>query len=111
GFSGCGGGETAAGAKSGGQAATVTLRLGTVEGSDAPYADEVEHFAKSVETMSKGSLHVDIVWEAPGPHDAESEKNLATMVSKGDIDLAIVPTRVWDLLDVTTLQALQTPFL
>jgi C4-dicarboxylate-binding protein DctP len=110
GFTGCGGGATAP-AKSGGQAATVTLRLGTVEGSDAPYADAVEHFAKSVETMSNGSLHIDIVWEAPGPHDAESEKDLATMVSKGDIDLAIVPTRVWDLLDVTTLQALQTPFL
>ena len=71
----------------------------------------MERFAKSVETTSNGSIHVDIVWEAPGPHNAESEKDLATMVSKGDIDLAVVPTRVWDQLDVTTMQALQTPFL
>ena len=110
GLTGCGGSQSA-GAKSGGQAATVTIRLGTVEGQDAPYADEVEHFAKSVETMTDGSLHVDIVWTATGPHTAQSEKDLANMVSKGDIDLAIVPTRVWDQLGVTTLQALQTPFL
>jgi TRAP-type C4-dicarboxylate transport system substrate-binding protein len=109
-FTGCGG-DQSAGAKSGGQAATVTIRLGAVEGKDAPYADEVEHFANSVETMTDGSLHVDVVWEATGPHTAQSEKDLADMVSKGDIDLAIVPTRVWDQLDVSTLQALQTPFL
>jgi TRAP-type C4-dicarboxylate transport system substrate-binding protein len=110
GFTGCGGGHSA-GAKSGGQADTVTIRLGAVEDQDAPYADEVEHFATSVETMSNGSLHVDIVWETTGPHTAQSEKDLANMVSQGDIDLAIVPTRVWDQVGVTTLQALQTPFL
>jgi TRAP-type C4-dicarboxylate transport system substrate-binding protein len=33
------------------------------------------------------------------------------MVGKGEIDLAVVPTRVWDRLGVITLQALQTPFL
>ena len=114
GFTGCGGGQSAgakSGAKSGGQADTVTIRLGTVEGKDAQYADGVEHFAKSVETMTNGSLHVDVVWEATGPHTAHSEKDLANMVSKGDIDMGIVPTRVWDQVGVTTLQALQTPFL
>lgn len=110
GVTGCGG-RGAAGGKSAGPAAPVTIRLGTVEGKTAPYADEVEHFAQTVETLSDGSLHVDIVWEAPGPYHAESETDLANMVTTGGIGLAIVPTRAWDQLDVTSLEALQTPFL
>ncbi|HEU0169987.1 MAG TPA: TRAP transporter substrate-binding protein DctP [Acidimicrobiales bacterium] len=87
------------------------MRLGTVETEDAPYADEVEEFADAVERLSDGSLDVEIVWEAPGPHTNESEGQMAEMVRHGEIDLAVVPTRVWDQYGVTSFQALQAPFL
>ena len=45
------------------------------------------------------------------PWNPESEQTLATMVSDGEIDLALVPTRAWDELGVTSLRALQAPFL
>jgi TRAP-type C4-dicarboxylate transport system substrate-binding protein len=109
---GCGGGGSAD-EKSGGDETPLTLRVGTVnaETEEAPYADEVEEFADAVETSSDGSIDVEIVWEAPGPHTGESERKTADMVREGEIDLAVVPTRVWDQLEVTSFQALQAPFL
>jgi TRAP-type C4-dicarboxylate transport system substrate-binding protein len=106
---GCGGGS--ADEKSGGDEAPLAVRVGTVETEEAPYADEVEEFADAVETLSDGSIDVEIVWEAPGPHTGESERKMADMVREGEIDLAVVPTRVWDQLEVTSFQALQAPFL
>ena len=106
---GCGSGGSAD-EKSGGDEAPLTLRLGAVESDTAPYADEVEEFADAVETSDE-SIDVEIVWEATGPYTGESERKLADMVSEGEIDLAVVPTRVWDQLDVTSFQALQAPFL
>lgn len=106
---GCGGGGQA-GEKSGGDEAPLTLRLGAVESSTAPYADAVEEFADTIETSDE-SIDVEIVWEAAGPYTGESERKLAEMVGEGEIDLAFVPTRAWDLLGVTSFQALQAPFL
>jgi TRAP-type C4-dicarboxylate transport system substrate-binding protein len=110
GLAGCGGGGPG-GEKSGGPAAPHALRLGAVEGSDAPYADEVKEFAKAVTKLSNGSINIDIVWNAAAPTAGESETKLAHMVTDGKIDMAVVPTRVWDQLKVTSMQALQAPFL
>ena len=92
-------------------AARRSLRLGTVGERGSPYADEVKEFAKAVSKLSNGSIYVDVVWDAPGPSPARIERKLAPMVSDGQIDLAVVPTRIWDQLNVTTMQALQAPFL
>jgi TRAP-type C4-dicarboxylate transport system substrate-binding protein len=97
--------------KSGGDPAPRTLRLGTVEESSAPYAAEVLHFADTVKAKSGGSLVVDVVWAAAGDYNAQTEQQVATMVKNGDLDAAIVPTRVWDTVGVTSMQALQEPFL
>ena len=75
-----------------------------------PYAPYVDEFVRSVEETSGGSIDVEVAWEAV-PWNPESELTLATMVSDGEIDLALVPTRAWDELGVTSLQALQAPFL
>ena len=110
GLAGCGGGG-AGGEKSGGPAAPRSLRLGAVEGADAPYADEVKEFANAVSKLSNGSIKIDLVWNAAPPTAGESETKLAHMVADRKIDLAVVPTRVWDQLKVTSMQALQAPFL
>jgi C4-dicarboxylate-binding protein DctP len=104
------GGDASLAEKSGGAAAPLTLRLGTVESEPIPYAPYVNEFVRAVEEQSGGSIDIDVAWEAV-PWTPESEQTLATMVSDGDIDLALVPTRVWDKLGVTSLRALQAPFL
>ena len=103
-------GDTSSAEKSGGEATPLTLRLGTVEGEGIPYAPYVDEFVRSVEETAGGSLDVEVAWEAV-PWNPESEQTLAKMVSDGEIDLALVPTRVWDELGVTTMRALQAPFL
>ena len=107
---GCNDGDQSAGEKSGGDAPPVVLRLGTVEDTSAPYAPEVEHFASAIESRSGGSIDVEIVWAVAGDYTAQSEQQVATMVKDDKLDAAIVPTRVWDKLDVTSMQALQAPF-
>ena len=104
------GGDASSAEKSGGEAAPLTLRLGTVERQGIPYTPYVDEFVRSVEETSGGSIDVEVAWEAV-PWNPESEQTLATMVSDGEIDLALVPTRVWDELGVTSLRALQAPFL
>jgi TRAP-type C4-dicarboxylate transport system substrate-binding protein len=97
--------------KSGGPAAPHSLRVGTVEDDHMSYAPEVKAFANSVSALSNGALKVDVVWAAPGPYTPNSERKLAEMVTSGDIDLAVVPTRIWSKVNVTTMEAMQFPFL
>ena len=108
---GCGGGD-----KSGGDGTPVTLRMATMEGQGAPYADGVEEFARQVEDLSGGSLRIEIHWDAAdeflGGFGPGSDQKVAGLVKAGKkLDLALIPARAWDELGVTSLQALQAPFL
>jgi ABC-type glycerol-3-phosphate transport system substrate-binding protein len=87
------GANSATADKSGGDTTPVTLHLGTVEHEPIPYGPYVEEFVRNVEEMSGGSIDVEVAWEAV-PWSPESEQTLATMVGDGEIDLALVPTRV-----------------
>jgi TRAP-type C4-dicarboxylate transport system substrate-binding protein len=90
----------------------VILRLGTPEGASSPYAPLVERFAEQVADDSRGSLRVEVLWEAdPDGWSPRTERQLAELVAAGEVDLALVPSRIWDTLGVTTLRALQAPFL
>src|SRR5215213_4762720 len=73
-------------AKAGRDEAPVTLRVGTAGAPSSAYADDVEHFADAVESSSDESIRVEVVHAA-----ADNEDDLATMVSAGEIDLALVP--------------------
>ena len=110
---GCSGGSE--GDKAGGDAAPVTLRMVTVENRGAPYADGVAEFARQVEDLSAGSLRVDVVWNGAveyfGAFGPGADQKVAGLVRKGKLDLGLIPARTWDALGVTSLQALQAPFL
>lgn len=109
----CSGGS--AGDKAGGDAAPVTLRMVTVEGKGAPYAAGVAEFARQVEDLSAGALRIDVVWSGAveffGAFGPGSDQKVAGLVQNGKLDLALIPARAWDELGVTSLQALQAPFL
>ncbi len=101
--------------KSGGDAPTTTLKLATMEGRGAPYADSVEEFARQVEQLSDGSLRLQIIWngaeEFLGEFGPRAEQDVAGLVQSGKLAAALIPARGWDELGVTSLQALQAPFL
>lgn len=107
----CGGGSD----KSGGDAPTTTLRLATMEGQGAPYTESVEEFARQVEELSDGSLRLQVVWngadELLGGYGPRAEQDVAALVQSGKLAAALIPARAWDELGVTSLQALQAPFL
>jgi TRAP-type C4-dicarboxylate transport system substrate-binding protein len=102
---GCGGATQAD--KAGGSGRPVVLRLGTPNGPDRPESDDIEYFAARVKQLSGGSVTVKIVWSAAGG----PEQPVATMVRRGKLDAALIATRAWDMEGVTTLRALQAPFL
>ena len=105
----CGGGSD----KSGGDAAPkTTLRMATMEGRGATYTDTVEEFTRQVEDLSGGELRIKIIWGgAGGAYGPRAEQDVAGLVQSGKLVSALIPTRAWDELGVTSLQALQAPFL
>lgn len=97
--------------KDGGRAAPVTLRLGTNDGPGRLAADDILAFAERVRASSGGTLLVEPVWQAAGRQQQDWDQAVARLVVQGELDLALVPTRAWDTEGVTTLRALQAPFL
>jgi TRAP-type C4-dicarboxylate transport system substrate-binding protein len=101
--------------KSGGDAAPVTLRMATMEADGAPYADGVREFARQVEDLSGGSLRIEVVWDGAEEYLGEfgpgADQKVAGLVQSGELDMGLIPARAWDRLGVTSLQALQAPFL
>ena len=101
--------------KSGGEAATTTLKLATMEGRGSPYSDSVVEFARQVKQLSDGSLRLQIIWSGAeeffGAYGPRAEQDVAGLVQTGKLAAALIPARAWDELGVTSLQALQAPFL
>jgi TRAP-type C4-dicarboxylate transport system substrate-binding protein len=109
-----GAGCSSGGDKAGGSGGIVTLRLASDDPPDAAASPQIKEFARQVRRLSDGRLRIHVVWEANGsgprhPH-AFDQKN-AQKVIDGKYALAVVPARAWDVLGVTSLQALQAPFL
>ena len=110
-LAGCGGG----GDKAGGEGGVKTLRLGTTEPPERIGSKRLVRFASEVQRRSGRRLRIKIVWratfKATGGFEPGGEQALAALVRHGDLELGAVPARAWDSLGVTTLQALQAPFL
>ena len=60
-------------------------------------------------------MRLDIVWDGAveyfGGFGPGADQKVAGLVQNGKLDLALIPARAWDELGVTSLQALQAPFL
>jgi C4-dicarboxylate-binding protein DctP len=106
---GCSGGD-----KAGGSGGVVTLRLAMDDPRDGPSSEPVIEFARNVRKLSDGRLRVHVVWEANGhgaQHPRAFDQKTAQKVIDGRYALALVPTRAWDVFGVTSLKAIQAPFL
>ena len=60
----CAGGS--GGDKAGGEAAPVTLRIGTDDDPGRPGAAQIEEFSRQVQELSKGQVRIEPVWRAAG---------------------------------------------
>ena len=103
--------STEEGSKAGGDAVPVTLRIGTDDQPGRPSADQIEEFARQVAALSDGQITIEPVWQADGIHQRDWDQKVARMVVSGDLDLGLIPTRAWDTEGVTSLRALNAPFL
>ncbi len=83
----------------------VTLRVANGEGGGSPESNAVLFFADDVARRSGGTVTVEPI------DDEQPDVDNDNRVASGEIDAAITQARSWDALEVTSLQALQTPFL
>jgi TRAP-type C4-dicarboxylate transport system substrate-binding protein len=91
----------------------ITLRIGTNDPDDAPDVPTMlNDFARHVDELSDGSITVEPVWRAAGdPAPDDWDQTVARMVVTGELDLGLIPTAAWDTEGVTSLRALNAPFL
>jgi len=88
----------------------ITLRIGTDDEPDRPATDQINHFAAEVKRISNDQLVIEPVWHAAGDQD-NWDQAVARLVVAGTLDMGMIPARAWDTEGVTTLRALQAPFL
>jgi len=106
---GCSGGD-----KAGGSGGVVTLRLATDDSTAGASSLQIRDFVRRVRQLSDGRLRIHVGWQANGAgvaHPYGFDQKTAQKVIAGKYQLALVPSRAWDVLGVTSLRALQAPFL
>jgi TRAP-type C4-dicarboxylate transport system substrate-binding protein len=103
--------DTGDASKAGGSSERLTLRLATAEQLGRPSASAIEEFARQVEALSDDRTRVEVVWEASGDSAGAWDQQVARAVSSGQFELGWIPARAWDTEGVTSLRALQAPFL
>jgi TRAP-type C4-dicarboxylate transport system substrate-binding protein len=119
---GCGGGsgQTAAGTSAttatasspapAASAPTVTLHVGTDDDVGLPSTAQIDEFARQVHELSGGTITVKPALHAAGDGD-DWDQRVARMVVAGDLEMGLIPSRAWDTEGVTSLRALNAPFL
>jgi TRAP-type transport system periplasmic protein len=89
----------------------VTLRLAVADGQGRPSEPYVLEFIEQVETLSDGSITIEPIWGAGYDTAAYFEAGIVQLVTAGEAELGLTASRAWDNEGVTSLQALQAPFL
>ena len=99
------------GDKGGGHATPIVLKLGLEDDHGQPGGPYVRQFAAELERISGHLLTAEITYRAEGNGVNSWDQEVAKMIQRGDFDLGMVPARAFDELGVTSLRALQAPFL
>jgi TRAP-type C4-dicarboxylate transport system substrate-binding protein len=97
-----------------GSSARVVLDLAVTEAPGKPAALLADAFAERVDALSHGALAVSVrSWQAePGSHSPveDAEAGAIAAVRGGAVQLAVVPSDAFEARGVTSLRALQAPF-
>jgi TRAP-type C4-dicarboxylate transport system substrate-binding protein len=106
GLAACSGG----GNKAGGEVKPVTLAIATDDSPNLAAAPEIREFARQVQRLSGGKMRIEPHWHAAGNGRNWDQRN-ARLVESGKLAMGLIPARSWDTEGVTSLRALNTPFL
>jgi TRAP-type transport system periplasmic protein len=93
------------------QKVPITLRLAVADNVGRPSEPYVLEFVEQVKTRSDGSIAIETVWDAGAETTPPFEQGVVKALTEGQYDLALSGSRAWDSLGVTSLEALQAPFL
>ena len=96
--------------KAGGAAGPVTLPLATDDTEGYPSVDQSREFARRVDALSNGQLRIEPVMDSVKPQP-DYERLVARLVTSGELDMGLMPAQYFDLVGVTSLRALDAPFL
>ncbi len=96
--------------KAGGTGGPLTLRLATLDDPRHPAVAEANEFARRVQALSHGRIRVEPVTDAVKPHP-DAERRLADTVASGKLEMGVMPAQNWERVGVTSLRALNAPFL
>lgn len=97
--------------KAGSGTPPVTLRIGTEDPAGRATEDQITQFGHHVEDLSEGQLRIEPVFRAGGENRPDWDQVVGRMVISGELDMGLIPARAWDTEGVTSLRALQAPFL
>jgi TRAP-type C4-dicarboxylate transport system substrate-binding protein/beta-lactamase regulating signal transducer with metallopeptidase domain len=88
----------------------ITLRLALADQSEVPQIQPyVTEFIEQVKTLSNGKITIEPFYRAGDDTEIGYEAGVIEHVTKNDFELGLAASRSWD--NVTSLQALQAPFL
>lgn len=90
---------------------SLVLTLVSPDPPSEPNGPAIQHFAQEVARRSSGTIRIHPVWDLTKEGVDDWDQVVATAVADGTYDLGLVPSRAWDVLGVTSLRALNTPFL
>lgn len=88
----------------------VVLTIGLDDKAPTPAGEQVRHLAAEVQRRSDGGLLIKPTYKAAGYPEKDYDQAVARMVTARRLDLGLVPTRAWDVFGVTSLRALNAPF-
>ena len=101
-----------AASKAGGAAAPISITVADSQALNRPSNLPLGEFSSQVASLSNGSMKVTVVYKASA--DAPVPGSDAPIIDKlraGGFQMAVVPARAWTTAGVSSMRALQAPFL
>ena len=99
------------GAKAGGKPGPIAITVADSQPADKPSNLPLAEFKRQVETLSGGSMTVTILTGAVDDIAPNSDAAVIDKVKNGAFQMAVIPARAWSGAGVTSLKALQAPFM
>jgi TRAP-type C4-dicarboxylate transport system substrate-binding protein len=99
------------GAKAGGKPGPIAITVADSQPNSKPSNLPLAEFKRQVEKLSAGSITVTILAHAVDDVKAGSDAVVIDRLKQGTFQMAVVPARAWSEAGVTSLKALQAPFL
>ena len=100
------------GGKAGGKPGPITITVADSQFPGRPSNLPLDELKRQVESGSAGAISVEILTTASADADPpHSDGPVIEKVRSGEFEMAVVPARAWSSAGVTSMKALQAPFL